>query len=214
MAWQAMATGGGLLAVVAFLIPWVGLRVRFPDLVRILRDFAGVSISPALESFLNGLGSGRGEVVLATFSGMDLAAGPTVQIPIWGAVQVLSPSPYLWLLPLVGLLLVPLSLFLKGRTAGIATGAAALIGLGVLIVGWRQLESLRPPLPLNTFLITTPEAGLWLEALAIGVALVGAVIGIFMADDSQRSLEGAGPGPYDEAPSFGRVPAGGDPDVL
>jgi len=214
MAWRAMTTGGGLLAAIAFLIPWVGLRLRFPDLLKILRDLGGVSVPPALESFLSGLGTGRGEVVLATFSGMDLAAGPMVQIPIWGGVQVLASSPQLWLLPLMGILMVPLSLLLKGRMAGIASSVAALIALVVLIVAWRQLESLRPPLPLNTFLVTTLEAGFWLEILGIGVALIGAVMGIFMAEEPQPSLAGAGLGPDDGAQPFGRVPAGGDPDVL
>jgi len=81
--WRPLSGGGGLLAVLAFFLPWISVSC----------DTRGLSGRPTQ---------------LAQFSGYDLASGPRLQTPF--GIQHLDASPVLWFVILAAVAVLPLSL--------------------------------------------------------------------------------------------------------
>jgi hypothetical protein len=110
--WRRLGTGGGILIVLGFFLPWISASC----------DVGGRTSQ------------------IATFSGFDLATGPKLQT-IFG-VQQLASSPMLWLVPIAGIVIVAAAIrFVRERQAAWAVLAGSAGAILTLILIWKDYSS-------------------------------------------------------------------------
>jgi hypothetical protein len=155
--WRPITSGGGLLMVVGFFLPWVSAAC----------DPRALGLSAAQASNLP----------VFRFSGYDLAIGPKVQT-VFGTQQI-AATPALWVALVAGIAILGIALFIRNRKlAGIAALAAALVSLIPLLNSWQSWDSQR-----NALTRISPEVGLWVSLLGIAGAAVGGILGLARAPD-------------------------------
>jgi hypothetical protein len=147
--WRGVSGSGGLIMLIAFVLPWV---------------------SVSCDS--RGLGVASQNLPTWRFSGLDLAAGPRIDTP-FGSQQA-AGSPMLWLVPIAALVVVGCIMLVKHyRLAAVTALLAALISLAPMLAAWQSFESQRSP-----FARVTIEYGLWLSLFGVILGAVGGLVGL------------------------------------
>ncbi len=174
--WRGVSGSGGLVMLIAFVLPWVSVSC----------DPRTLGVSP------QNLPTWR-------FSGFDLATGPRIDTPF--GTQQAAGSPILWLAPIAALVVIGCILFVKNhRLAAVSALVAALASLVPMIAAWQSFESQR-----GTFTRVSIEYGLWLSLLGVILGAVGGLVGLSSAPSDKVESPYGGQPTYAQRPDPGEL---------
>ncbi|MGH7862222.1 MAG: hypothetical protein ACREOS_08270 [Candidatus Dormibacteraceae bacterium] len=140
--WRRLTQGSGILLILGFFLPWVTIS-------------CGGSSAASL-----------------TFSGFQLAAGPTINNGF--TTQQLGSSPGLWLVLITGFLAFLFTYQIASRaTAALSTLVAAVISLLIIFIVWSGYAGQRSAL-INVSL----DLGFWLSVAGLAGMVWGALLGM------------------------------------